>query len=78
MREALFDRNDMVRRQQRATDALLHYQWKDVARAYFETMSGLLDGSVVHDDSGGTRQAVYSLRPSPSAFIATTDDLLKG
>ena len=41
-----------------ATEALLRYQWKDVAHAYFETMSGRLDGSVVNHDLGATGQAV--------------------
>jgi glycosyltransferase involved in cell wall biosynthesis len=38
MRNALTHRNEMVRRQASATEALLQHQWKDVAEAYAETM----------------------------------------
>jgi glycosyltransferase involved in cell wall biosynthesis len=48
MRAALSDRDALVRSQSAATEALLRYQWKDVAHAYFETMSGRLGRSVVH------------------------------
>jgi glycosyltransferase involved in cell wall biosynthesis len=42
MRDALADREGLVRDQQPARDALFRYQWDDVARAYFRVISDRL------------------------------------
>lgn len=75
MRTALSDREGMVHCQATAADALVRYQWKDVAHAYYETISDRLDCSVVLDDSRGSGRP-SSLRPAPRAFT-TTENLAK-
>jgi glycosyltransferase involved in cell wall biosynthesis len=51
MKDALTDRDGLVRRQTAAADALLRYQWKDVAHAYFETISSRLADSQAPNDT---------------------------
>ncbi len=57
MRSALSSRDELVRLQAAAAQALLRYQWKDVARAYFETISGRLAGSAEPNQRDGPGQA---------------------
>jgi hypothetical protein len=57
MRSALSSRDELVRLQAAAAQALLRYQWKDVARAYFETISGRLAGSAEPNQRDGPGKA---------------------